>query len=61
MKELDIRKYKKHEKKFPWGLVRKIIIAAILIGLFYYLQKEMRKNGSKGPEFTIEVEEPANQ
>ena len=41
--DINLRKYKTHQKKFPWALIRKIVIACTTIGLMYYFINQSKK------------------
>jgi hypothetical protein len=55
--KIDLKRFKRHERKFPWALIRKILIAAVLLGLVYYLNTVLKNRKEETPEeFEIEVE-----
>lgn len=51
--KLDIRKFKRHQRKYPWSLIIKILMASIIIGLLVYLNKIL---DDKKPEDRKEIE-----
>ena len=58
--EIDLNKYRQHQKRIPWGLIRKIIIAITTILLMYYFinqveeSKEKQIDTSEGIEVDVE-------
>ena len=52
--EIDLKRFKKHQRKIPWHLIRKIIVAIVLIGLSIYLTKSIK--GKKNPNTEIELD-----
>lgn len=57
---LDLGKHKRHERKFPWGLMRKIIVAFILLGLLVYLNYTLNKKAGDQHEIEIEFDTFSN-
>lgn len=39
--DINLQKYRQHQRRIPWGLIRKIIIGASTIGLIYYFINQM--------------------
>lgn len=59
--EIDLHKYRQHQRKIPWGLIRKIIIGASTIGLIYYFMHQMediqkKEQQEKSKEIEVDVE-----
>ncbi|UKN00530.1 hypothetical protein K6119_12385 [Paracrocinitomix mangrovi] len=61
--KVDLSKYRNHQRKFPWGLIRKLIIAVVIIGLVYYFvdiiekrNEERLKQEYNSKEIEVEVE-----
>ena len=55
---LDLKRFKRHHKKFPWGLIRKIFITITLIGILLYLNNvlsEKRENTIEGVEIEVDT------
>ena len=53
--EIDLNKYRQHQKRIPWGLIRKIIIAITTILLMYYfINQEKQIDTSEGIEVDVE-------
>jgi hypothetical protein len=56
--QINLKQYKKHEKKFPWALIRKIIVVALMFGLLFYLSRTvMSKPDPKSNEIKIQIED----
>lgn len=53
--KINLSRFKRHERKFPWALVRKIIIAAILIGLTVYLSNTLREKKNRSNEIQLDL------
>lgn len=54
---LDLKKFQKHKRKFPWGLIGKIAMAIIIIGLLLYLNKSLSNKKAELPkEVEIEID-----
>jgi len=59
--DIDLKRFKKHQRKFPWAFIRKLIIVAVLLGLFYYIKTEFDKkssqeiDSSEGIEVDVEI------
>jgi len=59
--DIDLRRFKKHQRKFPWVFIRKLIIVAVLLGLFYYIKTEFDRkssqdnDASEGIEVDVEI------
>lgn len=54
---MNLKKYKKHQRSFPWALVRKIVIAIALIGLAIYLNNVLKEKENTAPDDQeIEIE-----
>ena len=57
-KPVNLKQYQKHEKRFPWALIRKIVIVLVLLGLLIYLSKTDSKDKSPQPnEIKIEIQD----
>ena len=54
--KIDLSRFKRHERKFPWALIRKIIIAAVLIGLSVYLSNTLKNTSVKSNEIELDLE-----
>jgi hypothetical protein len=57
--QIDLKKFVRHEKVFPWRFIVKVIIGLTLVALAYYLTKEMaskENERNKNPEQGIEVD-----
>ena len=58
--EVDFKKFKGHHRKFPWGLIIRIIVAGISIAIIFFLVQfldETRKNRlEETPQIEIEYE-----
>lgn len=52
---VNLRQYQRFERKFPWSLILKIIIAGLLIAAILYMTK-MLETTETAPENGIEVE-----
>ena len=39
---INLARFKRHEKKFPWTIIRKLIIAIILLGLMYFAADSLK-------------------
>ena len=57
---VDFKKFKGHHRKFPWPLVIRIVVAAVCIGIIFYLVEYLdavRKSKiEEKPAFEIEYE-----
>ncbi len=61
--DINLKQYKRFERKFPWGLIRKIISFTVFaLGIFYgskYLEKHMssapKQENSDGIEVEFEI------
>lgn len=56
---IDLKRFVRHEKVFPWRFILKVIIGLTLVALAYYLTKELESKGNelnKEPEQGIEVD-----
>ena len=53
--KLDLRRFKRHEKKIPWSLIRKIVIALVMILLTIYLGKVIKNKENKTNEIELEL------
>ena len=56
--QIDLNKYRSHQRKIPWVLIRKIVIVSIIIGLLYFFKDVMKGEKVKvvNPQDDIEVE-----
>jgi len=59
--ELDLKKYKNHNRKFPWKLIVRIITALISIAMIWYVsqvlkERQMENQQKENAELEIEVE-----
>lgn len=54
--QIDLNKYRQHQKKIPWGLIRKIIIGVATILLLYYFVNQMENTQEKKSEKSDEIE-----
>lgn len=54
--EINLKRFKRHERKIPWALIRKIIIAAILIGLTLYFTNSLKGKNKNSDEIEINFE-----
>lgn len=57
--KVDLRQFKRYQKKFPWGIVIKVIVAmAILGGIVFFIDhvpsKEVEEDHRQ--DFEIEIE-----
>ena len=59
---IDLKRFVRHEKVFPWRFIIKVIIGLTLIALAYYLTNEMvakeaqqNKEADKGIEVDVEL------
>ena len=41
--DIDLQKYRQHQRRIPWGLIRKIIVGAATLGLVYYFVNQMEE------------------
>jgi hypothetical protein len=58
--KIDLGRYRNHQRKIPWVLIRKIVILTVIIGLLYCFKdlmksKEEKINPPEGIEVEIEV------
>lgn len=57
---VDFKKFKGHHRKFPWALVIRVLVAAVCIGIIFFLVEyldDWRKNQpTDQPEIEIEFE-----
>ncbi len=57
--DIDLRRFRRHNKETPWSLIRKLLIAVALIGLLYYVYYEMTSEPFSSIDATeIEIEMP---
>jgi hypothetical protein len=56
---INLKRFVRHERVFPWRFIAKVIIGLILVAMAYYLTKEMAAKENelkKEPEQGIEVD-----
>ena len=56
--EINLNRFRRHQRKFPWRLIKNLFVVVVLSTLLYFLAKEaakMRENQSKSFD-GIEVE-----
>jgi uncharacterized membrane protein len=56
--DINLKKFRKHEKTFPWSLIRKLVIAIILGGVLFYLYKTLEQKPKKINDTELEIEFP---
>jgi hypothetical protein len=39
--DINLKKYQRFQRKVPWGLIRKIVIVAVLGSMIYYLMNNL--------------------
>ena len=59
--QIDLNRYRNHQRKFPWGLVRKLIIGIATVLLLYYFTQQMaeaneKKEDEKPNEIEVEID-----
>ncbi len=54
--KIDLKRFKKHERKIPWALIRKIIIALVLLGLIIYLNHTMKSKTNDHNQIELQLE-----
>jgi hypothetical protein len=45
--DIDLKRFKSHQRRFPWAFIRKAIIVSVILGLFYYIKTEFDKKSTK--------------
>lgn len=59
-KQVDLKKFKGHHRKFPWTLLLKIIIVSGFIAMIFYvtgaIEESKSKRIEKKPDLEIEIE-----
>ena len=53
---IDIKKYKKFNRKLPWNLIVKVVVVILAIGLLYYF-KSITSQVEKTDDFEINISE----
>lgn len=46
--DINLKRFKKHQRKFPWAFIRKLIIVIVLLLVFYYIKSEFDKKSKEG-------------
>ncbi len=54
--EINLNRYRRHERKFPWRLIKNLIVTIILATLMYILAQEISKMNAKEPQNLQEIE-----
>ncbi|MFK8045278.1 MAG: hypothetical protein AB8B72_07275 [Crocinitomicaceae bacterium] len=57
--KINLKQHQRFRRQFPWGLIRKLVIVATMIGLFYYLMNtisDSKKPDNNPDSYEIEVE-----
>lgn len=56
--KLNLKQFKRHERRFPWALVIRITVALITIGMIFYLSEIafVRPHKKSNDEFQFEIE-----
>lgn len=53
--KVNLSKFQRHQRSFPWALIRKIAMAIIIIGLVWYASKVIsEKKEKEGIELDIQ-------
>lgn len=58
---LDLGRHKRHHRKFPWGFIRKMAIALILLGLLIYLKDSLKNKTDNVEEIEVEIDTTNNE
>jgi hypothetical protein len=58
--DINLGRFKTHQRKFPWSLIKKVIIAVVLIGLLVYLNRVLSNKEHKEEGIEVDVEMPSN-
>lgn len=58
--EIDLNRFRKHQRRIPWVLIRKIVIVSVIIGLLYFFkdllkQKSTNQENQNGIEVEVEL------
>lgn len=57
--DINLSRFRRHNKERPWSLIRKLLIAVALIGLLYYVYYEMTLEPVSSIDATeLEIEMP---
>lgn len=56
--EINLKRFKSHERKIPWQLIRKVVIAAVIIGLSIYLSKSLKEKSNSNNEIELDLFQP---
>ncbi|MFD1553084.1 hypothetical protein DNU06_12200 [Putridiphycobacter roseus] len=55
--KVNLKQHQRFRREVPWGLIRKLVIVAVLIGLTYYLIDNLPATQQVNAEsFEIEIE-----
>lgn len=54
--DINLSKYRNHKRSIPWGLIRKIIFAAILVALIWYMNDSLKEKKQPQENLPTEVE-----
>jgi hypothetical protein len=54
--EINLSRFRKHERRFPWRLIKNLLVTIILTTLLYFLAQEVVKMNSKKPLNLEEIE-----
>lgn len=58
--EINLNRFRRHQRKFPWRLIKNLFVVVVLSTLLYFLATEaakMRENQSKSfDEIEVEVD-----
>ncbi len=56
--QINLQQFKRYNRRFPWSLIVRIIVALITIGLIVYLATIIQEKQEKtAPSFEIEIEQ----
>lgn len=48
--KVELRQFKRHERKFPWRLLWRVIVAVLILGLLYYFSKLVEEKATTDTE-----------
>ena len=47
--KVDLQQFRRHQRKFPWKLIKNLLVTILLAGLLYYLSKEIQRMQQPNP------------
>lgn len=54
--EINLNRFRRHQRKFPWRLIKNLLVVVVLSTLLYLLAQEAAKMGENQPKSFDEIE-----